>query len=73
MLSLVPNDYIAELISYHDTHKLSQSCKTIQFIFVNKYNQLLKENYKILVRDNVLNNPYKTYKMLDKLYNGKFL
>lgn len=71
MLDVIPDDYIRELICY-DAYIFAQTCKSYNCIYKQRYNELLKRDYVIIVKNNTLDNPYKIYKILHKIYNGKF-
>lgn len=71
MFIVLPQDYFYELTNYN-IHALSQTCTMVNNIYKEKYNTLLRAEYYMIIRKNELDNPYKVYAMLNKIYNGKF-
>lgn len=67
--------YLTESFLNYSNYKLLASfitCRMIKSIVGKMINDKLKRNYKLIVRDNSLENPLRIYSTIYKIYNDKF-
>lgn len=76
-MDYLTNDALSYLTeSFLNNYKLLASfitCHRIQSIVCKMLNDKLKRNYKLIVRDNNLENPLRIYSTIYKIYNDKFI
>lgn len=78
MLDTIPDDYFTHLCnidySYHkDLAPLFLTCQKLYLLNNININEILKRKYQLLIRNNHIENPKKTYYNIYKIYKDRFV